>query len=181
MLTVSFMLIAGITYIADVFIEDNNFRILSPQAVYRSAQISGNDWNEIYAEHPFKSVLNLRGDNTKASWYQQELAFTNQQEIKHYNLSLSANHQPDMATMEKLVSIMREAPQPMLVHCKQGADRSGLAAALYIYAIEGKSADEAAKQLSILYGHFPWITSRTGAMDRAFEAYVKAHPQGKKA
>jgi hypothetical protein len=66
----------------------------------------------------------------------------------------------------------------VLIHCEAGADRSGLAAALYklIVAksphklIVAKSPpEEASAQLSFRYGHFPWLRNSTAAMARTFE------------
>ncbi|MFD2031462.1 tyrosine-protein phosphatase [Ancylobacter dichloromethanicus] len=50
---------------------------------------------------------------------------------------------------------MKDAKKPILIHCQAGADRSGLASALYLAAIKKNSAEaEAEAQLSIRYGHF---------------------------
>ena len=48
-----------------------------------------------------------------------------------------------------------------------------LVAALYLAQIENRPVDEAAGQLSLIYGHFPYLTSKTGAMDRSFRDYVE--------
>ena len=174
-ITVILMVSAGIG-IFDVFFEDSNLRILAQDKAYRSGQPFANDWNELYQEAPFKSVLNLRGQNPGRDWYEPEAAFMAQNGINHYNLALSAHKKPDLVMMEKMVAIMKAAPKPLLIHCKQGADRSGLASALYAYAIEGQTAPEASKQLSLWYGHFRWFNT-TVAMDNAFDEFVKAHPQ----
>ena len=171
------LFIAGFYYLADVFIEDENFRVMEPEQVYRAAQISQDNWPKIYHKVAFKSVLNLRGANPDQEWYKDEMAFAATHGIQHVDMALSARKEPDMPTMEHLVETMRQAPKPLLIHCKQGADRSGLASALYAYAVLGRPAQKAADQLSIRYGHFPWLTSETGAMDKAFTAYVQAHPQ----
>lgn len=162
----------------DRFIEDGNFSVIVPNTLYRSATLSHHEWKEIRRENlPFRSVVNLRGGKPEDPWYERETALAKQNDIAFYTLKLSANSQPDLTTMETLVELMRAAPKPLLVHCKSGSDRTGLALALYAYAIEGKPAEEAAKQLSIKWGHFPWLTSRTGAMDAAFAAYTQAHPK----
>ncbi len=161
----------------DRFIEDGNFSIIIPHTLYRSGTLSHHEWKEIRRENPpFRSVVNLSGGKPEEAWYLRETTLAKQNDIAFYTLKLSANKQPDLTTMETLVELMRAAPKPLLVHCKSGSDRTGLALALYAYAIEGKPAAEAAKQLSIKWGHFPWLTSRTGAMDAAFTAYTQAHP-----
>ncbi len=162
----------------DRFIEDGNFSIIIPNTLYRSGTLSHHEWKEIRRENtPFRSVLNLRGEKTKQDWFIRETTLAKQNDIAFYTLPLSADIQPSLAEMETLIELMRAAPKPLLVHCKQGADRTGLALALYAYAIEGKPAPESAQQLSLKWGHFPWLTSKTGAMDAAFQAYTQAHPQ----
>jgi hypothetical protein len=60
------------------------------------------------------------------------------------------------------------AEPALLVHCRNGADRSGLVSAIYLAEIQGVAVDEAIGQLSLYYGHFPWLISETGAMDESF-------------
>ncbi|MGO9611667.1 MAG: hypothetical protein ACLPX5_01335 [Dissulfurispiraceae bacterium] len=56
-----------------------------------------------------------------------------------------------------------------LIHCKTGADRSGLVAAMWKTLIDKEPKDEAARQLSILYGHLS--IGDTAAMDDFFEKW----------
>lgn len=67
--------------------------------------------------------------------------------------------------MEKFTFIER----PFLMHCKSGADRAGLASAIYLIAIEGKSVAEAKKMLSIRFIHFKW--TKTGILDMFLDLY----------
>ncbi len=48
---------------------------------------------------------------------------------------------------------MRAALKPILIHCKAGADRTGLAAAIYISRVALLDENDATAQLSIRYGH----------------------------
>jgi hypothetical protein len=68
--------------------------------------------------------------------------------------------------------ILRSAAKPLLIHCKAGSDRTGLVAALYRYAVAGEPAEQAVSELSLHFGHFPYLTSETGAMDDSFGTYV---------
>jgi protein tyrosine/serine phosphatase len=72
----------------------------------------------------------------------------------------------------EVLDIIRNAPKPLLVHCRSGADRSGLVSALYRLVDEGASVDQADRELSLIYGHFPYLTSRSKAMDDSFWAFV---------
>ncbi len=56
------------------------------------------------------------------------------------------------------------------MHCKAGADRAGLAAALYLILHEGRPVAEAARQLSARYGHFRF--AKTGILDAFFARYL---------
>jgi hypothetical protein len=59
----------------------------------------------------------------------------------------------------------------VLIHCRSGADRAGLASALYCLAIAGQKPDNADQQLNVWYGHFPLL--QTIAMDDSFWHYVQ--------
>jgi protein tyrosine/serine phosphatase len=176
LLIVAFIpMLAGLWIVGDTFIEDDNFRVVTA-GLYRSGQLRSDEWSESLAEHPYRSVLNLRGPNPGKDWYDLERRFSAQHGLTHVDFQLSADAEPSRAQMNTLIAIMRSAPKPLLIHCKEGSDRSGLVAALYRLAIEGVPADEARRQLSLWYGHFPWLTSHTGAMDRAFDDFVSSQP-----
>ena len=66
---------------------------------------------------------------------------------------------------DEILKILRDAAKPILVHCKNGADRSGLVSAIYLAEIQVVAVDEAIGELSLYYGHFPWLISDTGAIN----------------
>ncbi|MEM7191154.1 MAG: protein tyrosine phosphatase, partial [Pseudomonadota bacterium] len=57
---------------------------------------------------------------------------------------------------------------------KSGADRAGMASALYLILHEGRPVSEAREQLSIWYGHFR--QGKTGILDALFDAYLADNP-----
>jgi hypothetical protein len=76
------------------------------------------------------------------------------------------------------VATLATAPKPILIHCKNGADRSGLVGALYLYTQEGRPAEVAYRELSISRGHFPYLFWRdTIAMDDSFQRFTHSHAQ----
>nr|WP_234894951.1 tyrosine-protein phosphatase [Sinorhizobium meliloti] len=56
---------------------------------------------------------------------------------------------------------MQTAPKPILIHCQAGADRTGLAAMLYLQQIAGIDEEISERQLSVRYGHIglPYISA----------------------
>jgi len=76
---------------------------------------------------------------------------------------------PAADDVRNLINILRNAPRPLLMHCQAGADRSGLAAAIWKVVVDNQSKKEADEQLSILYGHLPIGSS--SAMDNCFQKW----------
>ncbi len=141
--------------------------------LYRSAQLRTFNMPYFIEKHQIKSILNLRGESLE-HWYQDEIAFSKEHNITHYNYGIGDRKPITLKQMEEMVEIMKKAPKPLLVHCKAGADRTSLASALYLHAI--KKDKKAERAISLLYGHFPWLGSKTYFMDDSFEAYRKAYP-----
>lgn len=156
-----------------------NVHIVEQHVLYRSAQLDGDDLEALIRNEGIATILNLRGAGPGQRWYVQEIQATAAAGARHLDLAMSANQQPDSRTLKRLIEILRTAPKPLLVHCSGGADRSGLAAAIYELLVANKSPTEAAQQLSFRYGHFPWLTSRTGAMDKAFFAVSNQSPSAR--
>ena len=69
----------------------------------------------------------------------------------------------------QLAALLRDAPKPVLIHCRSGADRTGLEPALYLAAVAGSSEDAAEGQISLYYGHVSLPVSAAWPMDRSWE------------
>lgn len=147
-----------------------NFATVVPNEVYRSAQPTAASIHEFAARHGVRSIINLRGENSGKAWYDEEVAAAKDLDITHIDFRMSSRRELDQNQVETLIAVMRDAPKPVLIHCKAGADRSGLAAALYLAAVAklGEKASEA--QLSLYYGHLSLPFIPEYAMDRTFEA-----------
>lgn len=158
-----------------LLIWSGNHHTVAEGQLYRSAQLNGSEFGEEIDAHYIRTVLNLRGPNPTDSWYQEEVAATRAHGAVHYEVGISAREPVAPEKVEQILAVLRDAPKPILVHCKSGADRTGFVAALYRYAIEGQSAKIAAHELSLRYGHFPYLTSKSWAMDESADAYFASH------
>ena len=148
-----------------------NFHTVAAGELYRSAQPTPHQLDEYAARYGLKSVINLRGPHQGFAWYEAEKAENAKLGIRQIDFRISSITEMDSRNIARLLRTLRKVPKPVLVHCQAGADRSGLVSALYLAAIDGVNVREAARQLSIWYGHFSTPLSRTYAMDLTFEAF----------
>ncbi len=146
-----------------------NFHSIEQGAIYRSAQLSGSQFAERIRENGIKTILNLRGNNAGRSWYDEEIKASEMAGVRHIDYPISSGRELTDDQVNELTGILRSAPRPLLIHCEAGSDRTGLTSALYELLVAKRSLAEASAQLSFRYGHFPWLGSRTVAMDRTFE------------
>jgi protein tyrosine phosphatase (PTP) superfamily phosphohydrolase (DUF442 family) len=153
-----------------------NIHAIVPGEAYRSAQLSPAALKALIAEEKIRTVINLRGARKGNPWYEAERAAVEGAGASLVDIRMSDARRPDPETLRQILDTLKAAPRPILIHCMAGADRTGLVAALYEAAVRGAPPDEARRQLSFRYGHFPWI-GHTGAMDAALESYLSSpHP-----
>jgi protein tyrosine/serine phosphatase len=167
------LLVAPVGGYSGMLAYTGNLHAVSDGVLYRSAQLSKQQFEAAIHDHQLKSILNLRGAHPGESWYDDEIAAAQEAGIRHYDYPMSAKRRLTKAQIEPILDIVRNAPKPLLIHCKSGADRAGLVSALFRLAIEQASPEEADQQLSLRYGHFPYLTSKSGAMDETFWAFVE--------
>ena len=163
---------AAIGFYWGVLQYEGNLHAVGAGILYRSAQLSKSDTRWAVRQYAIKSVLNLRGAHAGQAWYDDEIAAAGELDLAHFDYPLSAKRFVTSDQIGEILDIVRKAPKPLLIHCKSGADRSGLVAALYRFSETGASATEADRELTLVYGHFPYLTSRSGAMDASFWAFV---------
>jgi protein tyrosine/serine phosphatase len=125
-----------------------------------------------------KSILNLRGE-TDNDWYKNELFISKEYNITHYDYGISDRRIVTIKQINDILNIIKKAPKPILIHCKAGADRTSLVTAVYVYSIS-HNYKKAKQQLSFFYGHFPYFGSKTIAMDKSFENFIKSNQKIKK-
>ncbi|MFH1368848.1 MAG: dual specificity protein phosphatase family protein [Elusimicrobiota bacterium] len=143
-----------------------NFHAITPGEAYRSAQLNKKQFEKYIKQYSLRSVLNLRGKNLNEKWYEDEIAICSSLGVTHYDVQLSAINKPTEEETREILEIFKSAPRPLLIHCRYGADRTGLVAAMWRVAVDGESKQEAEKQLTILYGHLP--IGMTQEMNRYF-------------
>lgn len=145
-----------------------NFHPIEEGVIYRSGQLSGAQFADRIEENGIRTIINLRGKNNGLAWYDAEIKASDAAGVQHVDFSLSAGRELTDDDINRITKVLREAPRPILIHCEAGADRSGVVSALYQLLVAKRTPQEASAQLSFRYGHFPWLSSRTAAMDRTY-------------
>lgn len=127
-----------------------------------------------YADMGIKTVLNLRGVQQQPH-YLFEVESTDKLGLILITLPMSARQAPKRKRMLNLLDLFDTIERPFLMHCKSGADRTGLAAALYLMVQEGRSLAVARKQLSFRYIHIR--RTNTGILDHFLDVYETRNAQ----
>ncbi|MBC2884113.1 tyrosine-protein phosphatase [Ochrobactrum sp. CM-21-5] len=156
-------------YLFTIQYKGNVHTVIDGQA-YRSNQPDPARIAAMQKLYGIKTIINLRGPEPGEKWYDAETAASKQFGIRHEDFKMSSSRQLNPQEARQLIALMQNAEKPVLIHCKSGADRTGLAAALYIAAVAKGSERQAERQMSIAYGHFGFPLSPTYAMEKTFEA-----------
>lgn len=153
-----------------------NFHLVVPGQVYRSAQLSLSTLEERIARHQLGSIINLRGPQPQDQWYHEEGAAALRHGIPRYDIPLRSAIPPTTQELRQLVQLLEEAPKPVLIHCHSGIDRSGMVAAISVLLLDDAGSPERARaQFTIWYGQFPWrkSTALHHALVNTYEDWLK--------
>lgn len=114
-----------------------NFHQVS-EDLYRSAQPDEEGFSAL-EKMGIRSVLNFRE------------YYIDAQKARHTNLHLMAYpvaaRAVTEADVENCLRLLQSAPKPLLVHCRQGSNRTGIMVAAYRIVYQGWSVDAAEKEL----------------------------------
>lgn len=144
-----------------------NWRVVAP-GMYRSNQPSPGQIARM-AKLGIKTILNLRG-KTDSGHYHLEHDAAKAHGIEVLDIRVRSRDAPEKATVLALNEAFQKIQYPAVMHCKSGADRAGMGAALYMILKENRTATEALDQLSLKYLHVKH--GKTGLLDHFFEVFI---------
>jgi protein tyrosine/serine phosphatase len=145
-----------------------NFHEVAPGALYRSNHPTPGNLARFTREKGLRTLINLRGPTGNGSDALSREA-AGRLGLDFHDMAMESRGAPHRDRILRLAEIYRTMKRPALVHCKSGADRAGIAAALFVL-IEGGTSREARRQLSLRYGHIR--QSKTGILDRFLDTWA---------
>ena len=121
-------------------------------------------------QNGIKTVINLRGASNQGSYF-LELQKCRDLGIKLIDHPLYATRLASSKELLDLGDIFETVNYPILLHCKSGADRAGLASVMYHLMVLNTPFPIARKQLSLRFLHLKF--SRSGILDFMLDTYEK--------
>lgn len=153
-----------------VYIGSNLHEVI-PGKVYRRAQPTGRDVELLAKKLGIRTIVNLRGCCDPFEWYLEESRATHQLGINQADIPLSAGRLPPTHEIRQVVEVLERSDYPILLHCKRGADRTGLVAVIAKLLLTDESLAEGLRQLRPRYAHV--AIGRPAYLDQFFELYAE--------
>lgn len=135
---------AGIYYAANYNLSRHNFAVVEEGKIYRSGQPDDDMLNEMVEKYKLETIISLRGGPPRF-----EKKFAAEHGIKVISFDLDPHKAPTDEEIKEILAVMDDpANHPALVHCREGADRTGLLCAIRRVIHDGWSLESAEKELS---------------------------------
>jgi protein tyrosine phosphatase (PTP) superfamily phosphohydrolase (DUF442 family) len=153
-----------------VFVGDNVHAVI-PGEIYRGAQPDESLLRILVKRHGIRTIVNLRGACYPHDWYVEEAQAAQDLGLALEDVCFSAGRWPSQHEMRRFVEVLDRSERPIYLHCRHGADRTGLASVIALVLCRDAPYEQARRHLSFRYGHAP--VGRSTVLDRFFEAYEK--------
>jgi protein-tyrosine phosphatase len=122
------------------------------ESLYRGAQPTSDGFNALHAMG-VGMVVNLRDDHTEMATEKRQVESLG---IKYVEIPWSANREPSNPQVVEFLDLVHANPDTKIfVHCRRGADRTGVMIAAYRIAVEQKPVAEAVSEMRRY--HYDWF------------------------
>ena len=142
--------------------------------VYRSAQLPASRLDTVIQSYGIRTIIALLGSENGALWYENEKAVAKRHQIQMLNIGFSSHELPEYSRLNQLVDALLSAPHPILLHCRRGADRSGMASAIALILNGTTSLETIKKQFSWRFGVIPFSNSIGIIFFNQYEKWLSA-------
>ena len=145
-----------------------NWGVVEAGRLYRSNHPLPWQLAEAQRRVGLRAVINLRGHREACGSDALGRARARELGLLHADAPFESRGAPHKDRILRLAGLFAELPEPLLIHCKSGADRTGLVAGIWLL-LQGRPVRAALDQLNWRFGHV--AASRTGILDAFFREY----------
>ena len=121
------------------------------------------------AKNGIKTIINLRGESPKG-FYLLEVEACKEHGITLVNHRMYSRDTHSVEAIKGAWDLFETIEYPAMMHCKSGADRTGIMGVLYRHFKMGDPIETAIEQLSLKYLHVR--QGKTGMLDFFFKDYL---------
>lgn len=146
----------------------DNTHMLAPDRFWRTYQPSPAKLKK-WQQRGVRTIINLRGQ-TPSGHYLLEREACENLGLTLVDFRVYSREAPAREIIHGARKLFSEIEYPAVMHCKSGADRTGMMGVLYRFFEHGMPLDQALEQLSFRYGHVRH--GKTGVIDHAFQTYI---------
>jgi hypothetical protein len=133
-----------------------NFHWIAPGEAARAAQAYIGLLGPLLRRHGIRGVINLRGANPGHGWWRYETRICAQNDVVHGDVKLNSRQLPTPRMLVDLLDAFDSLPQPFLLKCSGGQDRTSFAGALYILHTRGWSYTASAEKQFAFWPYLHW-------------------------
>jgi protein tyrosine phosphatase (PTP) superfamily phosphohydrolase (DUF442 family) len=139
--------------------------------MYRSSQPTMYQLERDIKKYGIKTILNLKGANKNSAYYAFEKEKCEELGIKMVDIEVYSRAFPDAYRIEDAKKVFESIEYPAWMHCKAGADRTGIYATLFQYFHEKMPISKTNQLKAWPFGHIKH--SNAGKIDYYFDEYLK--------
>jgi protein tyrosine/serine phosphatase len=154
-----------------------NFHRISDNT-FRSSQPTMWQLRRVVRQYGIKTIINLKGANLDSAYWAFEREQCEKLGVKLIDVEIKSRGTPWPEDLRRAKSLFESIEYPMWMHCKAGADRTGIYATFFQY-FHQHIPIERTNQLRLWpYGHIRH--SQAGKIDNYLEkylAYRQLHPE----
>lgn len=148
-----------------------NWGVVEAGRLYRSNHPLPWQLRDAVRRFGLRTVINLRGQRLDCGSDLLGRTAARDLGLVHIDAPFESRGAPHRDRILRLAEIYRSMAEPALIHCKSGADRTGLGAGIWLL-LQDRPPEAALEQLSLRFGHVR--QSRTGILDAFFERFAAA-------
>jgi protein tyrosine phosphatase (PTP) superfamily phosphohydrolase (DUF442 family) len=146
-----------------------NFHTVIAGRVYRGAQPTPRFIEQLALDHGVRTIINLRGCGLPFDWYAQESQAVQNLGLNLEDICFSATRLPSSVELRRLLEVLDGVAYPVYLHCRRGADRTGMASVIVMLLEPQTKLAQARAQLGLFYGHV--AVGGTRVMDQFVDLY----------